>query len=124
VQREDTVRHEKVRIWMTALLAVCLFAAVAAPAKAALRMLSYTGTLTWQVGALPSATGSGGAVAPAVTYGGHLSTLAIPGVPSAYLDLAATDVRATSCSALHGIHPAHIRISGAPCGRAMGVGAW
>jgi hypothetical protein len=79
MQRQDTVRLGGIGISMVGLLAVCLFAGVAAPAKAALRMLSYTGTLTWQVGALPSATGSGAAVAPAVTYGGHLSTLAIPG---------------------------------------------
>jgi hypothetical protein len=71
-------------IWMVGLLAVCLFSGVAAPAKAGLRMLSYTGTLSLQIGltgenSLPSVTLSGGAVAPAVTYGGHLSTLVIPG---------------------------------------------
>ena len=85
MQRKDSLGISRVRIWVAGVLAVCLLAGVAAPAKAALRTLSYTGTLSVQVGlprvagSMPVATVSGGAVAPAVTYGGHLSTLGIPG---------------------------------------------
>jgi hypothetical protein len=79
MQREDTVRFGRIGLWLTGLLAVCLFAGVAAPARADLRMLSYTGTLSLGGFGPRYATGSGGALAQAVTFSAHLSTLAIPG---------------------------------------------
>jgi len=63
---------------MTGLLVVGLAMGVAAPARAALRILDYTGALTFAVTPFMTVTGTGGAVAPGVTFGGHLSALAIP----------------------------------------------
>ncbi len=79
MQTRDTIRSGRSALRLTGLLVVSLVAALATPAQADLRQLSYTGTLTIQVGNLPSVAGTGGGVLPAITYGGHLSTLAIPG---------------------------------------------
>jgi len=79
MQRENTVRSGTIGIWLTGLFVVALVAGFAGPAKAGLRLLSYTGTISFKVGSLPGALGAGGGVLPAVTYGGHLSTLAFPG---------------------------------------------
>jgi len=78
MHREDTVRLGRIGTWMIGLLVVGLAAGVAAPARAALRLLDYTGTLTFGVTTFKSATGAGGAASPAVTSGGHLSTLLLP----------------------------------------------
>jgi hypothetical protein len=79
MQEEDTARRRGIGIWMMGLLLVGLVAGVAAPAKATLQQLNYTGTLSFQVTTDTEVSGIGAATSAAVTAGGHLSTLAIPG---------------------------------------------
>ena len=76
---EDTARFGRNAVWASGLLAISLVTVVASPARADLRPLDLTGTLTFGVATFVRATGAGGAVVPAVTSGGHLSTLALPG---------------------------------------------
>ena len=75
---EDTARFGRNAVWASGLLAISLVTVVASPARADLRPLDLTGTLTFAVPIFATATGTGGAVAPAVTLGGRLSTLALP----------------------------------------------
>ena len=80
MHREDTVRIGTGRIWMLGLLAVCLATGVAGPAKAALRTLGFTGTMSFWLGGPPvGIVGSGAGLAPASTSGGHLWTFGVPG---------------------------------------------
>ena len=79
MKKKSTVRLGRIGIWLTGPLVMGLAVAVAAPARAALRLLDFTGTLTVEISTFPGATGAGGAVAAAITSGGHLTTLALPG---------------------------------------------
>jgi len=79
MKRVSIVQRGRIGIWVTGTLVVGLAVGVAVPARAALRLLDFTGTLTFEISTLSSATGAGGAVAPAITSGGHLVTLALPG---------------------------------------------
>jgi hypothetical protein len=69
------------RSMMRNLISIALagFFAVGGAGSAAAATLSYTGTFTFSLATLPSASGTGGGVSSAVTFGGHLSTLSIPG---------------------------------------------